>query len=145
MFETKVLYINRNLEKDFNNKNTLVEGQKSTNAPLRYEVTTTVRLTNKVSQDKVVEICCIQTEYVQTVQSKTKSVQQINIKLSCKTTETDLIKSIKHVVDVVFNFLKGTDISFNVSLSYLCGGTQHTHRDSALARYLVSCHARQTP
>lgn len=53
--------------KDFNNKNTLVEGQKSTNAPLRYEVTTTVRLINKVSQDKVVEICCIQAEYVQTV------------------------------------------------------------------------------
>ena len=67
MFEIKILYINRNLEKDFNNKNTLVEGQKSANAPQRYEVTTTVRLTNKVSQDKVVEICCIQAEYVQTV------------------------------------------------------------------------------
>lgn len=27
----------------------------------------------------------------------------------------------------------------------LCGGTQQTERDSALARHLVSCHARQTP
>ena len=49
MFKTKILYINRNLEKDFNNKNTLVEGQKSTDAPLRYEVTTTVQLANKAS------------------------------------------------------------------------------------------------
>ena len=74
MFKTKILYINGNLEKDFNNKNTLVEGQESANAPLRYEVTTTVRLANKASQDKVVEICYIQAEYGRTVQGKKKSV-----------------------------------------------------------------------
>lgn len=34
---------------------------------------------------------------------------------------------------------------FGLRLKSLCGGTQHTHRDSALASYLVSCHARQTP
>ena len=46
---------------------------------------------------------------------------------------------------LIHSFIRATETILVCDSGDLCGGTQHTHRASALARYLVSCHARPNP
>lgn len=47
--------------------------------------------------------------------------------------------------NIMLNHYPSNGNQFGLRLGDLCGGTQHTHRASALAKYLVSCHARPNP